>query len=218
MNAPACRMDHLVVAAASLDEGATYLRELLGVTLSPGGGHARMGTHNRLLRLGPALYLEVIAVDPAAPPATRRRWFGLDSPGIRARIGERPRLVHWVASTGDIAAACAASPEPLGEILEMSRGDFRWRITVPADGSLPGEGLVPSLIRWDTPAHPAGRLPDAGCSLMKLEGFHTEPARIRAALKALGLENALAIFAAEAGESPGLVAYIRTPNGLREID
>lgn len=219
-------IDHLVVAAASLEAGASWLEERLGVALSPGGEHARMGTHNRLLRLGPRLYLEVIAVNPAAPPPRRPRWFGLDSPEVAARIRERPRLIHWVASTGDIASASAACPEHLGEILEMSRGDFSWRISVPADGRLPGDGrsipltagLVPSLIQWDTPSHPAERLPDAGCSLLKLEGFHPEPQRIGRALAALGLAGTLALYPVEAGETPTLVAYIRTPGGLREID
>lgn len=226
MRAPACRMDHLVVAAASLEQGAAWLENLLGVVPSPGGEHAGMGTHNRLLRLGPRLYLEVIAINPAAPPPGRPRWFGLDSAEAAARLRERPHLIHWVASTGDIASASAACPEHLGEILEMSRGDFRWRISVPASGRLPGDGrstphmagLVPSLIQWDTPAHPAERLPDAGCSLMKLEGFHPEPSRIRGTLAALGLENALALFSAEAGEAPALLAYLRTPTGLRELD
>lgn len=219
-------MDHLVVAAASLEKGAAWLESLLGAALSPGGEHARMGTHNRLLRLGPQLYLEVIAVNPAGPPPRRPRWFGLDSPEVTARICERPRLIHWVASTGDIASASAACPEHLGEILEMSRGDFSWRISVPADGRLPGDGrstpltagLVPSLIQWDTPVHPAERLPDVGCALMKLEGFHPRPAHIGAALSSLGLDAALALFPAESGDPPALVAYLRTPSGLREID
>ena len=214
----AAAIDHLVVAAASLEAGSAWIEERLGVALSPMGEHTRMGTHNRLLRLGPRLYLEVIAVNPAAAPPTRPRWFGLDSPDVVSRIRPRPRLIHWVAGTGDIASASAACPEPLGEILAMNRGDFAWRITVPADGRLPGEGLVPSLIQWDVLAHPAAGLPDAGCTLMKLEGFHDEPSRIRVALTALGLENALALFPAAADECPSLVAYLRTPGGLREID
>jgi hypothetical protein len=211
-------LDHLVVAAADLDAGAAWLEAHLGVPLAPGGRHAAMGTHNRLLKLGPRLYLELIAIDPEAPAPGRPRWFGLDDAALKEKIAERPRLIHWVARCDDIAAAAAACPEPPGDILDLARGDFRWRIAVPVDGRLPGDGLIPSLIQWRSPAHPADKLPDRGCGLMKLEGFHPEPKRIHASLSALGLDKALALFPAEAEEMPGLAAYLRTPSGLREID
>ncbi len=214
----AAAIDHLIVAAADLDAGAAWLEKRIGVALAPGGRHATMSTHNRLLKLGPRLYLELIAIDPAAPKPERARWFGLDDPALHARIAERPRLIHWVARCNDIEAASAACPEPLGDVLDLSRGDLRWRITVPADGHLPGNGLLPSLIQWQSSAQPAEPMPERGCALMKLEGFHPEPTRIRAALAALGLEEMLALFPAEPGETPGLVAYLKTPAGLRDID
>lgn len=208
-------IDHLVIAAAELEAGTAWLEMHLGVPLAPGGKHAAMGTHNRLLRLGPRLYLELIAIDPAVPAPLRPRWFGLDDPALREKLAERPRLIHWVARCECIDPAHAG---PGGEILDMARGDFRWRIGVPADGHPPGDGLLPSLIEWRSPAHPADRLPERGCTLMKLEGFHPEPARIRSALAALGLEGVLALYAAEAGEAAGLAAYLKTPGGLRELD
>ncbi len=211
-------VDHLVVAAADLDAGADWLESHLGVPLSPGGRHATMGTHNRLLRLGPNLYLELIAIDPGAPRPPRPRWFGLDDPLMQERIAQRPRLIHWLARCKDIMAMAAASPAPLGDILGLARGDFRWRITVPGDGRLPGDGLVPSLIRWDSPRHPAESLPDRGCALMKLEGFHRKPGSIRNALAALGLADAMALYPADPDAPPGLVAWVKAPAGLREID
>ena len=48
-------LDHLVVAARDLDEGTAFVQNLLGVPLEPGGKHAAMGTHNRLLNLSGAL-------------------------------------------------------------------------------------------------------------------------------------------------------------------
>src|SRR5262249_44534230 len=87
-------IDHLAVAVTSLED--RQLDELLGVKLSPGGQHARMGTHNRLLRLGPTSYLELIAIDPGAPAPAHPRWFELDEPAMKARLGDGPRLVHWV--------------------------------------------------------------------------------------------------------------------------
>lgn len=211
-------IDHLVVAAADLDAGAAWLEARLGARLAPGGRHAAMGTHNRLLRLGPTTYLEVIAIDPAAPAPGRPRWFGLDDAALRARIAEQPRLVHWVARCEDIAAASAACMEPPGDILQLSRDSLRWRITVTADGKPLLGGLLPALIEWETARHPAANLPEAGCELMKLEGFHPEAGRVRSALAALGLDQALAVFPATADEAPGLVAYLKTPAGLVEID
>lgn len=211
-------IDHLVVAAADLDAGTAWLETHLGVPLAAGGKHAAMGTHNRLLKLGPRRYLELIAIDPEAPAPGRPRWFGLDDPALQERIALRPRLIHWVARGDDIAAASNACPEPLGDILDLARGDFRWRISVPADGRLPGGGLVPGLIQWRTPSHPTDSLPERGCALMKLEGFHPEPKSIATALGALGLAEAVALYPAEPGEAPHLVAYLGVPSGLREID
>lgn len=206
--------DHLVLAARDLNAGAAWLEQHLGVALAAGGKHLRMGTHNRLLGLGNNFYLELIAIDLAVPPPGRPRWFGLD--GLHA--SDRPRLIHWVARSDDIEGDAARSTEPPGEILPMERGEYRWRISVPADGSLPGDGLVPTLIQWDVPFHPAGRLPDAGCRLMKLEGFHPQPERIRAALDSLGLGARLDVHSCAAGEPAQLVAYLRTPAGLKELD
>jgi hypothetical protein len=208
--------DHLVLAARDLDRGTTWLERHLGVALAPGGRHARMGTHNRLLGLGAGFYLELIAIDPLAPPPGRPRWFGLDL--SEALPMDRPRLIHWVARSDDIQRDAVVSPEALGEILPMERGDFRWRITVPPDGHVPGNGLVPTLIQWDVPFHPAERLPDAGCRLMKLEGFHPQPANIKGTLAKLGLGTRLDVHSCAADEAAQLVAYIRTPRGLVELD
>lgn len=164
-------LDHLVIAARALASGTRWLEERLGVSLAGGGVHAAMGTHNRLLKLGGGarLYLELIAIDPAAPPPGRPRWFGLDDPALQERLAQRPRLIHWVARSDDLARE--ATPAQ-GEILSMRRGDFRWRITVPADGRLPGAGKLPSLIQWDVPFHPADRLPESGCTLVACDVAH----------------------------------------------
>jgi catechol 2,3-dioxygenase-like lactoylglutathione lyase family enzyme len=213
-------IDHLVVAARDLDSGAAWLEERLGAPLVPGGTHAAMGTHNRLLRLegDEGLYLELIAIDPAAPAPGRPRWFGLDDPALQARLALRPHLVHWVARSDDLAREALPAH---GGTLAMQRGSYSWRVTVTPDGQPPGAGLVPTLIQWDVPHNPAARLPSSGCTLMKLEGFHPDPAAIAtiaADLEKLGLARQLALFPTEPGEAPQLVAYLRTPLGLVELD
>jgi hypothetical protein len=211
MTAPGATPDHLVLAAATLAQGIEYVAELTGVAPSIGGRHVAMGTHNALLRLGERLYLEVIAIDPDGVRPARPRWFDLDDGDLAADLLDRPRLIHWVARTADVDAASRHSTVPLGEVLPFERGDFRWRITVPADGHRPGAGLVPTLIQWDVPGHPADALPKSGIALVELAGAHPEPAHVRKALAALGLADAMRVtFARE----PRVAAMLRTPRGL----
>lgn len=197
------RLDHIAVVAPALDLGAVWVEARLGVPLQAGGVHPRMGTHNRLLRLGPTTYLEVIAADPAAPAPERPRWFGLDG------VAE-PRLAGWIARTESIAAA----PPQLGEVLSMTRGDLAWRITVPGDGGLPLGGAAPMLIAWANPFHPADRMEDRGCALERLEIFHPEPKRVTAILAAIAFDGPVTVTA---DSSVRLHARIRTPRGVAEL-
>ncbi len=211
------RFDHLVVAAADLAVGAQWLADHLGVPLAPGGRHAAMGTHNRLLRLGDHTYLELIAIDPEAPAPDRPRWFGLDDPVLQQRLVAGPQLVHWVAASEDLPTEAIAAGYAGADILAMSRGDFRWRITAPPDGTRRYGGLLPSLIQWDVPTHPARRLPESGCRLMKLEAFCREPESLRSALAAIGLATAIDLQSPPTGETSEWVAYLETPRGLVEL-
>lgn len=210
-------LDHLVVAASSLDAGTRWLEERLGVSLAGGGKHTAMATHNRLLRLGERLYLELIAIDPQAPAPDRPRWFALDSQDMHRRLAHEPQLIHWVARSDDLLRDIAATPESPGEVVPMQRGDYRWRITVPDDGHLPGDGLLPTLIQWDVPFHPADKLPESGCALMKLEASHPHALRLNADLAALGLERTIDIRSPEADDAAEMVAYLRCPRGLVEL-
>ena len=93
----------------------------------------------------------------------------------------------------------------------MARGDYRWRITIPDDGSLPGKGIVPTLIEWDVPQHPAESLPKSDVTLVSLAAAHPEPAEIRAALAALGLDGTLPVTY---DRDARLAAMLRTPRGV----
>lgn len=206
-------MDHLVITAPSLEAGLAHVRRALGVEMAAGGRHPRMGTHNAVLKLGAKLYLEIIAVDPEASPPGRPRWFRLDAPDP-----DRPvRLATWVARTEDIEAAAAASPVPLGAIEPMCRGALSWRITIPPDGRPLLAGVAPSLIQWEGGVHPAPGMPESGCALVRLEGWHPEPEKVRAVLEAIGFEGDFHIAGLPPGEAPRLAAQIATPTGLRPI-
>ncbi|HUM11429.1 MAG TPA: VOC family protein [Myxococcaceae bacterium] len=201
-------LDHLAVAASALD--ASPLEHLLGVPLAGGGRHARMGTHNRLLGIGGDAYLELIAIDPEGAPPGRPRWFALDEPAMQGLLAGGPRLVHWVArvETTDLPPL----PFDVGPWEPFQRGDLSWQLTVRGDGALPGDGIVPSLICWGGPAHPAARLPDAGVTLESLELEHPRAPDAQRQLDLLGLP-----YRCSAGRVPRLTAHLRTPAGRRTL-
>ena len=204
--------DHIVVACADLDQGAAWVRSALGVDVVPGGRHAAMGTHNRLLRLGTRAYLEIIAIDPDAPPPNRPRWFNLDQPGARDRLAHAPFVTTWVVRSGEIAAVVNRMPV-LGEVLSLSRGPYRWRIAVPADGGLPFDGALPVLIQWDGNAHPADALPDVGCALLGVSVTHPRANELQALLANLGVKPPIDVKSGQ----PAIEVRLRCPAGVRTI-
>lgn len=208
------RLDHLVIAAASLEEGRAWVLRRLGVDVPPGGRHPRMGTVNAVLRisaLDDPVYLEVIAIDPEAPPPDRPRWFGLDD------FAGPPRLVHWVARSDGLEADVARATHPPGTIHPMTRGALSWRITIPDDGHLPGEGLLPTLIQWPGgQPHPATHMVDGGgVRLLGLELQAPDPGGLRAALNAIPVNLAHGpVSVLEAAGPVRLIARLRTPGGV----
>ena len=198
--------DHLAVAAQTLAEGVARVETALGVPLGPGGQHPHMATHNRLLGLGD-LYLEVIAVDPAAPPPRWPRWFDLD------HFTGPPRLTNWVARSDDLAADLAAAPPGTGTPVALSRGPYHWQMAVPADGNLPFDGGYPALIQWDPPHHPTQSLPEAHVRLTRFEIAHPQATALRAALNLT--DPRLHIVQ---GPAKALRATFQTPHGPRTLE
>ncbi len=206
-------IDHITVTAPTLAAGIDYVQRALGVTPQAGGEHPRMGTHNCLLKLGDSMFLEVIAINPAALGPDRPRWFGLDA----MTPLQQPRLAMWVARTSDIHSAVRVSPVDIGKIEPMSRAALNWLISIPEDGSLPLDGIAPGLIQWHTDLHPARQMQDSGCSLAALEGHHPQADRINHMLEAIGFEGEFSVAPCGPGEQPWLAAEILTPGGLRRI-
>ncbi|MGR3435356.1 MAG: VOC family protein [Shimia sp.] len=197
-------LDHLVISATDLAEGATATESALGVPLAPGGRHAHFATHNRLLGFGDC-YLEVIAVDPDAPNPGRPRWFGLDA------FAGAPRLTTWVLACDDLDAALGRMGTGFGAPVDLARGDLRWRMAVPDDGVLPWDGLAPALIQWITPPPIAG-LESHGCRLTALRVSHPDP-RLAAALEGVFDDSRVAL-----GTGPASIAAdIATPAGPRAL-
>lgn len=182
-------VDHIVLAANTLAEGVAFLRARTGAEPSRGGSHPAMGTHNAVLRLGPEIYLEVIAVDAAAAAPERPRWMGLDDPLLRESLARAPRLVCWMAATGDIAAAAARFSPLVGDVWNGERGALRWQLTLRPDGAPPAGGAVPSLIQWPQDIHPAKTMPDLGFSFSALTVRHRAKAWLDATLEELGARD-----------------------------
>ena len=201
------KLDHLVIAAASLAEGRDWAEALLGVPAAGGGRHAMMGTHNALWGLGES-YLEVIAVDPEGARPERPRWFGFDDAGVQARLGQGPCLLTWAVSTGDLAAIRA--PVPCHPPEDFARDDLRWQVVLGHGAALPLGGAWPLTIRWTHGLHPAKRLSDQGLRLERLEIAGAGAAEAQAAL---GPVEGPVVFTPGDGP-PRLSAAIRTARGV----
>lgn len=228
------QIDHLVVAAHSLQQGVEWCEATLGITPAAGGEHEKYGTHNRLFKIAtpafPVAYLEIIAINPDAviekkPPPTR--WFDLDNPQLQTELVKSPRLIHFVVNTGNIQDArhaWKAQGIDRGPVIHASRktpkGLLQWQITVRLDGDRLFDGTLPTLIQWGKPEaadpmhlHPRNHLPRSGVSLKSLDISHPSASKIQAAYDAISLGN-IAV-----SEGPAnILATLQTPKGLVTLE
>ncbi len=208
-------MDHLIFVAPDLDGGVRHVEGLLGVEMSPGGRHDGFGTRNRLLRLGDRAYMEVLSVDPDAPPPPGPRWFGLDD--LQA-----PRLASWCAAVPtpradgllELVEAGRAAGIDLGQIRRGRRARpdgsvIEWSMTDPwADRA---GGVIPFFIDWGSSPHPADDLP-AVCRFVGIRLEHPEVANVERWLSVLGLDAAVV-----EGSEPKVTVTLETPRGPVEL-
>ena len=149
------QIDHIVIGATNLISEIKILETKLSTKFSLGGEHKIMGTHNKLLKLQSNMYLEVIANNPKADKPSRPRWFSLDESNIIEKIKKSPRLLCWVLEVDNLENTvkhCGYNP---GEILQLSRDNLTWKVTVPSDGKLVESGVLPILIEWTNNQHPS---------------------------------------------------------------
>lgn len=196
--------DHIAVSTEALAPGTQDIETALGQPLLPGGDHPDMGTHNRLLSLGPDAYFELIAINPAAQGPDQPRWFNLDN------FSGPPRVTNWICRCPDIDAAIAAAPDGIGVPWQLERADLRWTMAVPLDGKLPFDGLFPALIQWHGTAHPAPRLKETGVRLKALHLHSPDATALRVALAPLINDARVIIHPADAAR---IEAVLSTPSG-----
>ena len=202
-------LDHIVVGCADLVSGEAWMEDLLGKPAQGGGEHVAMSTHNKVWSLG-SCFLELIAINPAAPDPGRKRWFSLDDPAIQKKLAMGPHLLTWAVRVDDIHAAQALSPISLGALHELERGDLKWKVLIPEDGGLLQDGHVPLVIQWLTP-HPAERMEDSGMRLKSLTASRDEPTLVENALKEIGAAELITVQ--NSALTTSLMAEVSTEEG-----
>ena len=224
------KFDHVVIGTTDLAGGTDWVEARLGAATGGGGAHPLMATHNRLMRLGGQEtelketelqetellggYLEVIAADPAAPPPSRRRWYMLDEQHTTDHLSSRPRALCWVASVSDIESAVRDCGYDAGAIIEVTRGDLHWRLTVPEDGGLAAHGILPALIEWPAGIDPVAALPVANIALAGIVATHPDPDFINDCMDRLGLSRMISL----ASGPPRIAFDFQTETGIVRID
>ena len=163
------KLDHIVLGANTLQEGTDYLEKKLGLSLSEIGYHHHMGTHNRVIKIGENIYLEVIAIDPNANKPRHVRWFNLDNENQQARLKISPQIIGYVIENKNLDILKFYNP-----FFKASREDYRWEFAIPkSDNNLINKnliesGLVPSLIKWKS-KKPVYQMVDNDFELEKIE-------------------------------------------------
>lgn len=202
-------IDHIVIGARTLEEGARYVEEVLGVKPSKGGAHPGVGTHNMLLGMGANCYVEIIAPDPAQPDPPHPRPFDLDEASLKTALEAEPRLIAYVASTPALDAVVARlGPSHAGEVRAMSRGNLSWRMAFPPQRQ-DMDNLIPPLIQWGG-ERAAKHIRDSGWRLKALEADHPDAQALRSALTVRGLADAVKV---NQSPHPRLIARLHHRDG-----
>lgn len=180
-------IDHILYVGPDLDELARELARASGVVATVGGKHPGQGTHNALVDIGDARYLELMAPDPeqvahgdhptphvggtaASEPVTASQDVveGVTPPFTFYRsiaYAATPQLFTWCARVSD-ERTFAARARALGLTVSSYPGSrltpagavLRWDLIVVEGHGL--GGTVPFFIDWHDSPHPARSVRD----------------------------------------------------------
>ncbi len=201
-------LDHFMWAASDLDAGIAAFERLSGVRAGIGGTHPGRGTRNALVSLGPAIYLEIIAPDPAQK---------LDgTPGGELRAIAAPRIHALVAASRnlEVVQKAYAAAEIASDIREGGRatptgGFVRWRILTPHPNDY--GTFAPLFIDWLDSIHPA-TASTPGCRLTTFEAGHPDADRVAVLWRSLDLGISLC-----RSDRPHFLAELDTPKGALRL-
>ena len=200
-------LDHVIYVVRDLDVAARRIRFELGLDSYPGGEHAGMGTHNRVVPVGGNQYVELMATKDAEAAATHP--FAALIDGWAAQ-GERLRT--WCLATDDIdAVGRRLGLEAAAWSRERPDGvQLRWRLCGVEQSN--ADPSLPFFIQWDVPTeqHPSG---GAVSHTVEPQGFAWLEVGGDAGRIATWTDGAdLPIRVVDADEGPRAVG-IQTPDG-----
>jgi Glyoxalase-like domain len=208
MTADLSGVDHVILGVNDLQRGIEELERLTGVRAVYGGAHPGRGTHNALISLGGAQYLEILAPNPEDAGSTP--WIGqLETLASLTPVG-------WAARSHDLAAlqqSLKSEGIETGEIRPGARNRpdgtrLAWKtldLTAPSP-------LLPFFIEWDPAgAHPSATSPQ-GCRLTGFVLHDPAPEPLRKPLQAAGLGVEV-----RQAEKPGLWISMACPKGEVEL-
>lgn len=209
------KLDHLTVIAPTLIEGVLHVRNCLELDVPFGTHHDYMGTYNHRLQLGNSVYLEIVALDPEGVDPGRPRWFGLDNQEkVRSDWKEGRRLRGWVANTDAIDSIVLTHRAIFGSKVRLPTTNPTFAFTIPEDGSLPLDGVAPSIIDHCGDPTSMTSIPDLGGRLRSLILEHPDSAAIETLYRELAIEHSPMVVQAS---KVRYRALIETPSGLREL-
>jgi hypothetical protein len=199
------KLDHIMYAAADLDQGIEEIADLTGVRPALGGSHPGMGTRNALLSLDDDQYLEIIAPDPS------QNLFGTTGELLLAHGGSGIR--SWAVATTDLdTLADLARNAGYGckDIINMSRTTpesvhLAWQLRF-----LTGNHQLPFFIDWKISPHPALSTPK-GCSLIEFCVVSQDIDAYQQLMNALDLEISMT------KGNNHFKAKLQTPRGTVEL-
>lgn len=183
--APSGGVDHVIIAIDSLERGIAQLREKTGVTPVFGGTHPGRGTQNALISLGPGVYLELLAPNPAdsAGPTVVRNFAhmrGLTPSGWAMHTRNADSLRTFAVSKG-----LNASDVRAGSRVKDDGSTLAWKTVNPWGVN---RWLLPFFIEWSpTSAHPSATSP-TGCTLAEVALFTFSPDSLKQMLDAVSVK------------------------------
>ena len=110
------KLDHIVLAAETLQEGVDYVPHRLGVSFDAGGQHDLFGTHNRLLDWVIVIFDRALTI--AGKPTQRPLWFDLE------HFAGPPRVITWLCQTREMGQTLSALPYDPGQVITVTRDDL----------------------------------------------------------------------------------------------